>query len=145
MRVFLRMLRAYQPALLVTAAAVAALSIGAPTSQPVLTGAGIALLGFAAGSWLDLAKEHRAKAAQAAKDRDHDLDETRRLAYAALIAARLEGEDPMLAATLVNALGYHSRIADPADAAEQLLNPDRAERRRWLQDLITQINDASGT
>jgi hypothetical protein len=51
----------------------------------------------------------------------------------------------MLAATLVNALAHHSRIADREDAVEQLLNPARAERLRWLQDLITQINDAAGT
>jgi anti-sigma factor RsiW len=51
-----------------------------------LAGAGFAFIGAAVTRAIDLAKERRAEAAQARADHRRDLDETSRLAYAALLS-----------------------------------------------------------
>jgi hypothetical protein len=67
-----------------------------------------------------------------------DLDETRRLAYAALLV-RTSGERAVFVATLVNALAHHGLGVDADEAAERLQSLDRDESRRWLEGQISRI------
>lgn len=154
-REVLQVLRGYLSAGLLSLAAILLLAFGAP-AKTALAGAGFALIGAAITRGIDIAREHRAEAArvdtqrrteaaQELKDRRRDLDETRRLAYAAIVAAQSGARDPMLIATLVNALGYHGQAVDPAVATSQLLNPDQRETQRWLLEQIDRITAELGT
>jgi hypothetical protein len=145
MRQALHALRDYKPVMLVAAAAVALTATGAATKQQAITGAGIAFLGVAAGSGLNLSRERRTEAAQAAKDRHRDLDETRRLLQAALNAGPVANRDPMLIATLVNALAYHGLGVDPVTANGHLHNLGQDESRQWAQEQLERINKELGT
>jgi hypothetical protein len=69
-----------------------------------------------------------------------DLDETRRLAYAALVARPAASRDPTLVATLVNALAHHRRRVEPDVAAEHLKDLDRGESQRWLREEIDRVS-----
>ena len=74
-------------------AAVILLVLSAVLSAPAstaLVGAGSALAGVAAARIIDLEREHRTQAAQAEVRRQHDLDETRRIAYMALACRETE-------------------------------------------------------
>src|SRR6266536_1593104 len=97
-------------------AAVVLLLLGAPT-KAALAGAGFAFVGAAVTRLIDIVGERRAAAGRANDARLTDLDETRRLAYAAL----------------VNALAHHGLEVDPDEAAEHLQSLDRDESRRWLE------------
>jgi hypothetical protein len=135
-------LRTYWSALLLAFAAIAFLSLSVPTKE-AMTGAGFALLGGAITRSIDIAKERSAELERADAARRKDLDETRRLAYAALVAHESLGSS-VFVATLVNALAHGSAV-DPDVAArhvQELLNsldPD-AESRRWLEDQIARMN-----
>jgi hypothetical protein len=143
MRLALSVLRAYWSAWLLGAAAVVLLALGAP-ARAALAGAGFAFVGAAVTRAIDLAKERRAEAAQADKDRLRDLDETRRLAYAALVAQRSNSRDPVLIATLLNALAHHGSAVEQAVAAEHLRTLNRDDSQRWLQGQIDRINAELG-
>ncbi len=69
-----------------------------------------------------------------------DMDETRRLAYAALVAGPASSRDPMLVATLVNALAHHGRRVEPDAAVEHLKDLDHGESQRWLPEQIDRIS-----
>jgi hypothetical protein len=78
------------------ASAVVLLVLGAvlglsATAGAAMVGAGAALAGAAATRIIDLDRERRAEAAQAAVSRRQDLDETRRLAYMVLAAGKPGG------------------------------------------------------
>jgi hypothetical protein len=137
-------LRAYWNAALLGLAAAMFLALGAPT-KAALAGAAFALLGAALTRAIDLATEHRAQAARAGADRRRDLDETRRLLLAALEAGPVVHSEPMLVATLVNALAYHGLAADPVTANRHIHNLGQAESRRWVQDQIEQITTQLGS
>jgi hypothetical protein len=136
-------LRGYWSAAVLGLAAIAFLIFGAP-SKTAVAGAGFAVLGAALVRGVDIAKERRASAAQAAADRRRDLDETRRVAYIALHASHSRAPD--LAATIVNALAHHGLGLDPAEAARHIQNLvsdmpiDRDRSQRWLQEQIDRIN-----
>jgi hypothetical protein len=148
--VVLSALRYHWSALPLALAAVVLLILGAVLglSAPAATamvGAGAALAGAAATRIIDLDRERRAEAAQAAADRRRDLDETRRLAYMAMAGHT----DPTsksyeLAATLVNALAHHQSAIDP-DIAMQHVQAvvfglvGSREGEEWLRGQIERI------
>lgn len=74
----------------------------------------------------------------------HDLDETRRLLYMALLARHTKRYN--LAGTLVNALKHHSKVDEPVDAiVEQVLAciEDRdPEADAWVNAQIVRITTA---
>jgi hypothetical protein len=147
-RVVVSALRGYWSAALLGLAAVVLLARGAP-EKAALAGAGFALIGAALTRGVDLARERRAEAAQADADRRRDLDETRRVAYMALLAARSSA--PELVATIVNALAHHGLAVDPDLAAGHVTNlvsgmpVNPAESRRWLQEQVDRITAELGS
>lgn len=144
MRVIGSVFGAYWTAVLLGLAAVVLLVLGAP-AKAALAGAGFAFIGAAITRGIDLAKEHRAAAAQADADRRRDLDETRRLAYMALVT-RASGGQAELVATLVNALAHHGLAVDPNVAVKHIENLARGgEHERWLQSQIDRITAELGS
>jgi hypothetical protein len=144
-RVVVSALRGYWSAALLALAAVVLLALGAP-AKAALAGAGFAFIGAAVTRGIDLARERRTEAAQAAADRRRDLDETRRVAYMALVA---HSPAPELIATIVNALAHHGLAVDPETAASHVQNlvrdiPAQASRR-WLQEQIDRITAELGS
>jgi hypothetical protein len=141
-RVVLSALRYYLSAAVLAVAAVVLLLLGVP-SKAALAGAGFAFLGAAVTRIIDLAREHRTKAAQAEESRRRDLDETRRVAYMAL--ASLETERYELAATIVNALAHHGSAVDPEIAMRNVIvimnrGPGTTgESEEWLRGHIKRI------
>jgi hypothetical protein len=136
-------LRAYWTAALLGVGAIVLLALGAP-AKAALAGAGFALLGAALTRGVDLAKERRTAAAQGDADRRRDLDETRRLVYAALLSPGVSRE-PVLVATIVNALAHHGLAIDPDIAAERMQAAQSdSESRVWLRKQIDRINAELG-
>lgn len=72
-----------------------------------------------------------------------DLDETRRLAYMALVDVD-DKRDRTLAGTLVNALVHHQRAATDAEALDNvaalLNNRHDPDARQWLLEHVKRIN-----
>jgi hypothetical protein len=97
--------RSYWTFVLLSVAAVVLLVLGAPT-KAALAAAGFAFTGTAVTRFIDIAGARKAAAVRADEVRLTDLDETRRLAYAALLA-RASSERALFDATLVNALAHH--------------------------------------
>jgi len=125
----------------------AVLGLSAPAAA-AMVGAGAALAGAAATRIIDLDRERRAEAAQAAADRRRDLDETRRLAYMVLARAGVRGDEGTeyydLAATFVNALSYHQWAEEPYTAMRhvlEILNGEdhTGESKAWLDSQIGRI------
>jgi hypothetical protein len=116
----------------------AILASGAYWSITGLIGAGSALTGAALMRIVDLAREHRGA-------RQRDLDETRRIAYMALLARKTSRHE--LAATIVNALAHHGMAVDPEEAEENIRRivsdgpGDVAESEDWLRKIIAQITE----
>lgn len=143
MEMFLSIIRAYWLAALLVIAAVVLLILGAPT-QAALAGAGFALFGAALTRGIDVAKERHAAATEAQTSRRRDLDETRRLTYAALLAPGVS-RDPVLIATIINALAHHGLGVDPDVAARQLqAGQTTSESRAWLREQIDLISAKLG-
>jgi hypothetical protein len=110
------------------------------TAAAAMVGAGAALAGAVGTRVVGLAEQAKA-------GRQRDLDETRRVAYMALLANRAQA--PELVATIVNALAHHGLGADPGEAASHLINLvgmsiNRPESERWLQEQIDEINRKLG-
>jgi hypothetical protein len=138
---FSRLGQGYRSALVLAGTAVVLLLVAVP-ARAALAGAGFALAGAAITRAVDLAREHRAEAAQAEASRRRDLDETRRLMYAILNARR--SRDGMIIATVVNALAHHGLAADPNLAAEHVASVLNApglapESEQWLRQQIDRI------
>jgi hypothetical protein len=114
----------------------------APTST-ALVGAGSALAGAAAARFIDLDRERRAAVKQAEQDRKRDMDETRRLAYIALMSKGTRNYE--LAATIANALVHHQQAAAVGDALTYLTTladdgpGDTDESEEWLNEQISEI------
>jgi len=83
-----------------------------------MVGAGSALAGAAAARFVDLDRERRTEVKRAEEDRKRDLDETRRLAYMALMSKGTRNYE--LAATIANALVHHQQAAEVGDALTYL-------------------------
>lgn len=142
-RAVLQAIRGYWSAILLGLAAAVLLALGAP-AKAALAGAGFAFIGAAVTRSIDLARERRTETARADADRRRDLDETRRLAYA-LLSKRPSARDPMLVATLVNALAHHGLGIDPGVAIRQTSAIDQGlpgDAARWLREQIDRITTA---
>jgi hypothetical protein len=135
-------LRGYSSAALLGVAAIVFLVIGAP-GKTALAGTGFAFVGAAVTRTIDLARERQAASVQAAEASRRDLDETRRLAYA-MLSKRPSERDPVLVATVLNALVHHGLAADYMTAMPHLTRLDSGQdddlsSTRWLQEQIRQI------
>jgi hypothetical protein len=128
--------------LLLAAAAAGFLFAGRPLTKEAAAAVGFALAGAAITRAVDIRQEHRRDAAAAQQRRRADLDETRRLAYMALIHPA-PGPRPELLATVANALAHHGHQVPFQEAAfhiGQVLSVDsEGESHRWLQEQIDRI------
>ena len=93
-------------------------AVGSAPASTAMVGAGSALAGAAAARFIDLDRERRTEAKRAEEDRKRDLDETRRLAYMALMSKGTRNYE--LAATIANALVHHQQAAEVGDALTYL-------------------------
>jgi hypothetical protein len=79
-------------------------------------------------------------------DEIRDFDETRRLAYMALLANRTKKYN--LAGTLVNALVHHHAVeldaAEVTDHVVRVIENDDADGRAWLQAQIDRVSAELG-
>jgi hypothetical protein len=134
-------LSAYWSVLLLAAAAVGFLIAGAPLAKEAAAGAGFALAGAAITRMVDIAHERRREKAAAQERRRTDLDETRRIAYMALIAGTTRRYE--LIATVANALAHHGLQTPFQEAVAHLSTVAsghvEGESGRWLQEQIDQI------
>jgi hypothetical protein len=142
----IRRMRDLWSALLLAAAAAAFLIAGAPTRE-ALAGAGLALAGAAVTRAAYVAQERRREQTEADSRRRSDLDETRRLAYMALVT----GTAPRhyeLVATAANALAHHGSEVPFQEAATHLAvvanGGADSESGRWLQEQIDRITKTLG-
>jgi hypothetical protein len=127
--------------LLLAAAAVGFLIAGAPLTKQAAAAAGFALAGAAVTRAVDVTQErHRDKAAVQERRRS-DLDETRRVAYMALIAG--DSRHYELVATVANALAHHGMQVPFPEAAAHLARvvsgDTEGESARWLQQQIDRL------
>jgi hypothetical protein len=127
--------------LVLAAAAAAFLLLGRSVTKDALVAAGFALAGAAITRLVDVMQERARNKAAAQERRRADLDETRRVAYMALLAKRT-GE-PELVATIANALAHHGLEVPFQEAADRLafiLHGDLGgENERWLREQIDRI------
>jgi hypothetical protein len=134
-------LSAYWSVLLLAVFAVGFLLAGAPVTKEAATGAGFALAGAAITRMVDVAQERRREKAAAQERRRADLDETRRVAYMALIAGNTGYYE--LVATVANQLAHHGLQVPFQEAAAHLATvtsgDTEGESARWLQDKIDHI------
>lgn len=134
---FRTLARGYWTFVLLGIAAIVLLLVGAPT-KAALAGAGFAFVGAAVTRFIDIASERKAATVRANDARLADLDETRRLAYMALLA-QTSGARAAIDATLVNALAHHGLGVDPDEAARYVQSLDQDQSRRWLEGQISRI------
>jgi hypothetical protein len=127
--------------LLLAVFAIAFLIAGTPLTKDAAAAAGFALAGAAIIRWVDIAQERRRDKAVAQERRRTDLDETRRVAYMALIAGTTSRYE--LVATVGNALAHHGLQVPFHEAAAHLVavisGDTEGESARWLQDQIDRI------
>jgi hypothetical protein len=128
---FWPLVRTYWTFVLLGIAAAVLFLVGAPT-KAALAGAGFAFAGAAVTRFVDIAGARKAAEVRANEVRLTVLDETRRLAYAAL-PARASGERALFDATLVDALAHHGLEVNPEEAAGYLQSLDQDASRRWLE------------
>jgi hypothetical protein len=126
--------------LLIAIALVVTGAAGPAQTAAALVAAGAALLGAAATKVADLGTERR-------EATDRDLDETRRLAYTALMSPG--SRNYYLAATVANALAHHQHTASADDALEHLRtladgNDPGGQSEAWLKQQIDTINTRLG-
>ena len=127
--------------LLLAVAAVGFLIVGAPLTKEAAAAAGFALAGAAVTRAVDLAQEHRREQTATQERRRTDLDETRRVAYMALVAGQSRYYE--LVATVANALAHHGTQVPFPEAAAHLARvatgDTEGESVRWLQEQIDRI------
>jgi hypothetical protein len=131
----------YWPMALIGLVAAVLLIVGTSSGE-ALAAAGFTFAGVAVARFLDLANEQHRKRTEDRAARRRDLDETRRLAYAALARSRtfLDIDGAMLAGTLVNALVHHGVGVDAEEAVETVprivSGTQPNETAAWLRDKI---------
>jgi len=134
-------LSAYWSVLVLAAFAVGFLIAGAPLGKEAAAGAGFALAGATITRMVDIAQERRREKAAAQERRRADLDETRRVAYMALIAGTTGYYE--LVATVGNQLAHHGLQVPFQEAAAHLATiasgDTEGESTRWLQEQIDHI------
>jgi hypothetical protein len=114
------------------------------TTAEALAAAGFAFIGAAVTRAVDIGQDRRMEVARLEAQRRADLDETRRLCYGALSVATSPG-NPMLTATLVNALAHHGLDVDPEEAArfipQVVSGNDASVGAQWLREQMERINN----
>jgi hypothetical protein len=134
--------------LLLAVAAVGFLLAGAPLTKEAAAGAGFALAGAAITRMVDVAQERRREQAVAQERRRTDLDETRRVAYMALIAGETRWTLQSISAyeliaTVANAFAHHGHQVPFEEAATHLAEVVNGETEgdsgRWLREQIDQL------
>ena len=121
---------------------------GSGAGSTALVGAGSALAGVAGARFIDLDRERRAEQRLAAESRKRDLDETRRLAYFALMSKGTRNYE--LAATIANAIEHHQQGAGTGEAFQYLKTladggpGDISVAEEWLYDQIFGIGTELG-
>jgi hypothetical protein len=135
-------LRDHWSTLLWAASAVVFLVLaGGSLTKEALAAAGFAFAGAAIARAIDIAQQRGRDKAAAEESRRRDFDETRRLAYMALLAPTTES--PELVATVANALVHHGQDAPFEDAVTHLTavvgNSSREQSVRWLKEQIDDI------
>jgi hypothetical protein len=128
------------PFLLIAIALVVTGAAGPAQAAAALVAAGAALLGAAATKVADLDTERHEAI-------DRDMDETRRLAYTALMSQG--SRSYYLAATVANALAHHQHTASADEALEHLRaladgNNPGGQSEAWLKQQIDTINTRLG-
>jgi hypothetical protein len=127
--------------LLLAVAAVVFLIAGAPLTKEAAAAAGFALTGAAITRMVDITQERRREKAVSQERRRTDLDETRRVAYMALIAGTHRHYE--LVATVGNALAHHGLQVPFPEAAAHLAavvsGDTEGKSARWLQEQIHHI------
>jgi hypothetical protein len=127
--------------LLLAAFAVGFLLASAPLTKEAAAAAGFAFTGAAITRMVDVTQERRREKAAAQERRRTDLDETRRVAYMALVAGTTG--HPELVATVANALAHHGLQVPFQEAAAHLATVvgggTEGESARWLQEQIDHI------
>lgn len=133
----LRVLRDYWSVVPLVAFAAVLLVLGGGKQDDTLAAVGWGFAGGAIVRWVDIGQERKRARVTAEDERRRDLDETRRLLYAEYF--RPTHNEPLLVATLVNALGHHSLRADPKETA-MMLRTDADTRGAWIMEQIGRIN-----
>ena len=109
-------------------------------------GLGSLLLGAFWTYLLTTFQEKRKAIEAAAEARGRDLDETRRLAYMALVAPKTNHPD--LVATVGNALAHHRSLLIPFEESAvhlaAFLDRGEYESEQWLRNLIYRITNELG-
>jgi hypothetical protein len=131
---------AHWSALALAVVGIGFLAIGAPSLE-ALAGAGFALLGAGITRWVDLAQAARRSHEQEAEARRRDLDETRRVAYMALLVHTTPKYE--LVATVANALAHHGSDIPSDEAVRHLTavanGSTAGESAAWLRQQIDAI------
>jgi hypothetical protein len=123
-------------------------AVGRASANTAMVGAGSALAGAATARFVDLDRERRTEARRSEESRKRDLDETRRLAYIALMSKGSRNYE--LAATIANSIEHHQRAAEWGVAMQHLKiladgGPgDVGESEEWLFEQIHGITDELG-
>jgi hypothetical protein len=134
--------------LLLAVVSVGFLLAGAPLTKEAAVGAGFALAGAAITRLVDVVQERRREEAVAQERRRTDLDETRRVAYMALIAGETgwtvqSVSGYQLIATVANAFAHHGLQVPFEEAAAHLAQVVSGETDgdsgRWLREQIDQL------
>jgi len=127
--------------LLLAVAAVGFLIAGAPLTKQAAAAAGFALAGAAITRAVDVTQERRREQAAAQERRRTDLDETRRVAYMALLAGNTRHYE--LVATVANALAHHGLQVPVQEAAAHLVTVAGGDTEggsaRWLREQVDRI------
>lgn len=121
---------------------------GSGAASTALVGAGSALAGVAGARFIDLDRERRAEQRAVAESRKRDLDETRRLAYFALMSKGTRNYE--LAATVTNAIEHHQQGAEFGEAFKHLKTladggpGDISVAEDWIYSQIFEIGEELG-
>jgi hypothetical protein len=120
------------------------LGVAYSEERSLLVGAGSALAGATFTRVADQTREHRAEQAAARANHQRDLDETRRVAYMALLCGKTDRYE--VAATTINALVHHGAGVDFSEAFVYVIAAVQGGRsckakvgRAWLQEQIGRI------
>jgi hypothetical protein len=127
--------------LLLAIPAVLLLLLGAPLTKEAAAATGFAFVGATVTRMVDLTQERRRERAAERERRRTDLDETRRVAYMALIAGTTVRYE--LVATVANALAHHGLGVPFPEAVAHLATvasgDTEGESGRWLREQIERI------
>lgn len=131
--------RAYLSAIVLAIGALLFFYYGRSDVRESAAAAGFALLGAALVRWLDVWNEQASKREMSIAEQRKALDETRRVAYMALLAGTSGRHE--LVGTLVNALVHHAKVTSYEEAAANVPTvvngaDESSEPGTWLRHKI---------